>query len=112
MFKLNVLDASRPAVLLTLLNLVLKSTSDRISVGLVLDREGCTSRLSLAAAVFAKTERGKSMSGLDKQRHVLHTLVRGVATWPGLPMLRIAPPSSGRLGSMLEPEDIFHLEHL
>jgi len=27
-------------------------------------------------------------------------------------MLRIAPPSSGRLGSMLEPEDIFHLEHL
>jgi len=39
-FKLNVLDASRPAVLLTLLNLVLKSTSDRISVGLVLDREG------------------------------------------------------------------------
>ena len=50
------------------------------------------------------------MSGLDKQRHVLHTLVRGVATWPGLPMLRIAPPSSGRLGSMLEPEDIFHLD--
>ena len=38
MFKLNVLDASRPAVLLTLLNLVLKSTSDRISVGLVLEK--------------------------------------------------------------------------